>query len=399
MTQNSLTLVSSESMGMVISEAPEVLKANQISCNRCNEFGAALYEKVCEQGMNDELDTEVANYIERTRKTVKAMNERRSSVTKIFDAVRAEFTSIENKIDPSKVGSIAYNLQLLRNEYAKKKHEEEERKRREQMMAAQRTEEMNRAKSVIEEHIRHQISAEINVAIREIEEWFASITEENQEEISQKIRSVGEDLGKKSFVEELVFPSNFTSLTNEEFISLCRKVYSSIYDSLCEQYKFEVSSTKEHYLSQVAGKVKMLKEMKEADAENAAKLKSEQEELERRQREQQEEERRQREEQQKREVESKQKLQEMDSLFSAAQANVQTELPKVKVSKTIVLKEPKGILPIFSFWWSREGCNLSSVELKKMFKKQIAFCERLANKTEELIVDDAVEYLDNIIAK
>lgn len=50
-----------------------------------------------------ELDKEAALFIEKARKTVKKMNEKRSPVTKLFDDIRREFTVIENAIDPPKL--------------------------------------------------------------------------------------------------------------------------------------------------------------------------------------------------------------------------------------------------------------------------------------------------------
>lgn len=80
--------------------------------------------------MTDELDKTAATYLERTRRTVKAMTELRSPVTKLFDQVRKEFTTLENDIDPTKAGTVPYQLQQLRNMYAAKKRAEEEAKRR-----------------------------------------------------------------------------------------------------------------------------------------------------------------------------------------------------------------------------------------------------------------------------
>ena len=76
--------------------------------------------------MTDELDKTAATYLERTRRTVKAMTELRSPVTKLFDQVRKEFTTLENDIDPTKAGTVPYQLQQLRNMYAAKKRAEEE---------------------------------------------------------------------------------------------------------------------------------------------------------------------------------------------------------------------------------------------------------------------------------
>ena len=110
------------------------------------------------------------------------------------------------------------------------------------------------------------------------------------------------------------------------------------------------------------------------------------------------EERRRKEEEERKKSETARQQLEMGSLFNA-QAAVQGYQPKMKVSKKIELLNTEGILPIISMWWRLEGCKLSVEELSKMFKKQITFCEKVANKDGEFIEDESVNYIDDIKAK
>lgn len=389
MAQNAITILTSENMAAIISESPTVLQSNKISSSRCMEFGAGLYEKVCEEGMNDELDSEVANYIERSRKTVKAMNERRSAVTKLFDTIRSEFTSLENKIDPGKSGSIAYSLQALRNQYAKRKHEEEERKRREKLMELERVAARNRLENDIETYMREGVTKEIREACSLMEEKYNGVNHDNCVEVEEYINSQPEKLSD-NIVSSLIDkkPENITS---EEYTHICEIVLSRIWDSLSELYESEIRKAKTYFVTLIPDKLKFLSSKDNVNAE--------QEEIERRQREQREAELKKIEEEQKEILKKNEAKKEMDALFSQSQASVSIDGAKVKVSKKIVLSNAKGILPIISMWWSKEGCNLSVDELTKMFKKQITFCERLANKSDELIMDDSVSYVDNVTAK
>ena len=52
-------------------------------------------------------------------------------------------------------------------------------------------------------------------------------------------------------------------------------------------------------------------------------------------------------------------------------------------------------------WWQEEGCTLSVEELTKTFKKQLTFCEKLANAKEgaRFIDDESVCYEDEVKAK
>ncbi|MEB3372979.1 hypothetical protein SFC43_04785 [Bacteroides sp. CR5/BHMF/2] len=89
---------------------------------------------------------------------------------------------------------------------------------------------------------------------------------------------------------------------------------------------------------------------------------------------------------------------EMNGLFSE-QASMQNYQPKVKVTQKIELLNSEGIMPILSMWWSKEGCTLSVEELSKLFKKQITFCEKLANKDSVYIENESVQYIDDVKAK
>ncbi|MDO4527678.1 MAG: hypothetical protein Q4C03_02695, partial [bacterium] len=114
--------------------------------------------------------------------------------------------------------------------------------------------------------------------------------------------------------------------------------------------------------------------------------------------EEQEKERKRKEEEERQQAELQRQQAEMSSLF-AGQAAMQGYQPKAKVSKKIELLNPEGVLAVISMWWSKEGCTLTTDELAKMFKKQITFCEKLANKEEIFIADESVCYIDEVKAK
>ena len=97
----------------------------------------------------------------------------------------------------------------------------------------------------------------------------------------------------------------------------------------------------------------------------------------------------------------KQKQNEMASIFDGAAASVQTYQPKTSVKKKISILTPEGFLPVLMMWWREEGRTLSVDELSKTFKKQLTFCEKLANAKDgaRFIDDEAVCYEDEIKSK
>ncbi len=79
-----LTIVRKENVQMIAQSAPQIYKDNTTSSERCTEYGQKLLAQIKANGMNDELDMQCANYINKARNTVKKMNTSRSAITKIF---------------------------------------------------------------------------------------------------------------------------------------------------------------------------------------------------------------------------------------------------------------------------------------------------------------------------
>ena len=93
------------------------------------------------------------------------------------------------------------------------------------------------------------------------------------------------------------------------------------------------------------------------------------------------------------------KAAEIGSLFESQAAMAAATSSNAKVKKKIVLLNPEGIMPVISLWWSQEGCRMDTESLARMFKKQITFCEKLANKEGEFIRNESVEYIDEVKAR
>ena len=99
-------IIKQENVELIVRNAPLSYQENLISHDRCIEYGQTLLDTIGGGQMTDELDQKAADYIERAKKTVKKMNEKRSPVTRLFDEIRTVYTGLENDIDPSRPGSI-----------------------------------------------------------------------------------------------------------------------------------------------------------------------------------------------------------------------------------------------------------------------------------------------------
>lgn len=396
---NELTIIRPENMNKIMQAAPKSYELNRQSRDNCVNFGQNILHTIQQQGMNDDLDRQAATFIEKARRTVKVMNERRSPVTKLFDQVRTAFTAIENEIDPGKAGTIGYQLQQLRNQYAAKKRAEEEKRLREEMARRQAEEAARKFRIDVEDDLKQQFQRLVNDSLNQITRIDNELTLENYDDTLAKLKST------KNYVDQGLPSEWFDKLhtfvripAGVNAAEIENEIKQKLHKQFAEQYMAEVGDTLDYTLDRLPSKKTNLEKIAKANAEEAARMKAEMEARQKAEAERIEKERAAREAEEKRKAEMAHKTEEMTSLFNQ-QATVAGYQPKTKVTKKINLLNPEGIMPILSLWWSKEGCTLTVDELNKMFKKQITFCEKLANKEDIFVSDENVEYVDEVKAK
>ncbi|HIT83146.1 MAG TPA: hypothetical protein IAA99_02960 [Candidatus Avibacteroides faecavium] len=396
---NQLALIRPENIQAIMQAAPHHYDGNKASHDRCIDAGLTILNAVRTQGMSDDLDQQAAAFIDKARRTVKAMNERRSPVTKLFDEVRTAFTTLENEIDPARPGSIAHDLQQLRNQYAAQKRAEEERRLREEMARRQAEEAARKFRMDVEDDFKRKFQDYVNAAINRITQIDNAVTLENYDNSLAELHKIKAAVDKGLSAQwadglhtTLRIPSgiNVAEVENELKLALFRQFN--------DQYLAEVGDTVDYVIDRLPSKRANLEKMAQANAEEAARIKAEMEARQRAEAERMEKERQEREAEDKRKTEMEREAAGMSSLFDQ-QAAVTAYQPKTKVTKRINLLNPEGIMPVIALWWSKEGCTLTVDELARMFKKQIAFCEKLANKDGETIKHESVEYVDEVKAK
>lgn len=398
MNNNEMAIMKPENMKEIVLAAPQSFELNQKSHDNCVNFGQRILTNIQQQGMNDELDHQAAVFIEKARRTVKAMNERRSPVTKLFDQVRTAFTSMENDIDPSKSGTVGYQLQQLRNQYAAKKRAEEEARRREAEARRQAEEARRRFRQEVEDDLKQQFQYAVNSTINVLTQIDENITLENYDQSVKAIKDIPTELSQDWLTNLKTCARIPAGMEITEVKAIVEETKQRLSKQFSEQYAFEVGQTANYIIDRLPSKKANLEKIAQANAEEAARMKAEMEARQKAEAARIEAERAAREAEEKRKAEMERKTAEMTSLFDG-QAAVSSYQTKTKVTKKIRLLNPEGIMPILSMWWSKEGCTLSVDELSKMFKKQITFCEKLANKEDLTINDESVEYVEDVKAK
>ena len=393
-----LTIIKPDNISAIVSEAPGTYNDNLLSVQRCVSAGEALLKNITDTGMTDELDQQAAAFIEKARKTVKKMNERRSPVTKLFDDIRREFTMLENNIDPTKADTLPYRLQQLRNQYAAKKRAQAEARRQEELAKQQAEAARKQYAQEVEEDLKAQFSRLLDKEISNLAEMYNNTTLETFDEVLRAVKDYSANLPTEWFAN---LCPNFTqkAIPASEASIIEENVKKNLEAKFIAQYATEIQDNKDFIIDHLPSMKANLERIAAANAAEAARIQAEMEERRRKEAEAQEAERKRREEEERQKASLAKQQAEMQNLFDAQSIAQPTYTPKMTVSQKILLLNPEGIPSILTMWWAEEGCKMSADELTKMFKKQIAFCEKLANNKGMYIQDESIEYIDDVKAK
>lgn len=388
---------SADNVSVIIRNTPEAYRKNQLSHHNCLKACQGLVDQITASGMTDELDQKAALYLEKTRRTVKVMNELRSPVTKLFDQVRKEFTILENEIDPAKEGTVPYKLQILRNRYAAKKREQEE--------ARLRAEEAKRQAQLARDQYRDACIEDYKVSFNNlVVSQLNKLTELNSKVTHESYQAVYDTVS--AFVTELPAdwcpPSSVRmplNLSPDETRQIRVDVMKSLITQFSNQFKTEIGDYRQEILDRLPSKKTELERAAKANAEEAARIKADMERREAEEAARKESERKAREQEEAKKAEVRKAGGKAANLFDMAQATAPVYQPKAKVSKKINVTAPSGYMQVMSMWWAKEGSHLSKEELDKIFKKQITFCEKLANKEGEFLSDPGIQYVEDVKAQ
>lgn len=395
-----VAIIKRENVELIASTAPQAYSENLVSRQRCLAAGNTLLATIQQQGMNDELDQQAASFIEKARKTVKKMYDKRSPLTKMFDEIRTNFTSMESDVDPTKKDSVPYQLQQLRNEFAVQKRRQEEERRRTAMKEQQKQASIAKYRTDLEEDYRRVFNGVLNGSLNKLMGINAGITLDNIQQSKETITNFTSTLDETPFSRSMVLlPTNVSS---EELANIRASVLNRLIANFRELYSSQITKAKQEYITMLPSKEAELKRAAQAASdEEAERIKREIKEREEAEAAKKEQERIEREKKEAAELEMKKQQSEMGALFNTASVSVPTYQPKTAVKKKLVLLNPEGIMPVLSMWWTEEGCKMTVEELTKMFKKQITYCEKRANDKQNsvTIADESVSYEEEVKAK
>ena len=396
---------------------------NNKSLQACLSAGDLLLSRSSE--MNDELDAEIASFIKKAKATAKAMKDRRSTVTQVFDLVKKGFTTMENFLDAKSEESIIYKLQKKRDEYAAFKLEQQRKAEEERQRLAR----IEAAKTQLREDVitvcNQIVNEKTSEALDRLSEKFRLMTLDNAEQIKKEISEYPTEIKIASFLANRK-PSFSPEIPAEEARNIMNVAYKEVNESLTKSYADSVASTKQDLLDTFDSKVSELQEQKrlederrkaEEEAKKAADEKAKAEAEARAKA--AEEERKKREEELKaaeaqaekerlEKAEAERKQREEEERIRKAQSQTQTlfdQAPavaapvKAKVSHHIEIDDPTGFLAIIQMWWTHEGSKMSLEDLNKKLGFMVKTCEKVKNKEDITVIDPAVRYVEDIVAK
>ena len=436
-----------EEFKSIVSTAPGILEANKNSLAGAIKRGEDLFA-LAEQGMNQELDKLLAEYIDKIKITDKNMNTKRIPITQLLTVVAKEFTTIESNVKAPIV-----KAQKFRDEYATKlMNERKELERQAELKLAKEQEAIALVRDYTTNHANKY--SEYIVKFKQGKtEWFNNLNLEDIETASLKIALFDNNLSDGTFLFEVAIPtlvhhseSEYQDLVpamslcfsaldkfKRDMIEFKRELIDLIPSKKTQLQELEAKRIEEIRLAEIETERKrvadeQLKKLREEalkaseeerirlDAELAEKQRLEAIETQKAEEEKKERERIASEEAEKERIRKEDEAKEIERLAeierqksisianvsatgaSAAasvdsQASLFVEAPKVKEGWSIECLSPEAYLLLVSFWFENEGKTLSNEKIESKSLTQIkTFCEKWAAKNDEMIDSKLLVY-------
>ncbi len=377
-----------------------ILTDSTARVERCIAYGKQLTNGLIVAEMTDEVDAQLQSYLDKTRATLKRITESRQPITRLFDDVRRQFTALENAIDPAKSGTATAQAQLLRNAYAAHKLAAQ-RAAQQQELARQRAEADRAAyAAAIDTAVCNYIRDSINTALEELNTLARDIEISNYKGIQGDLDRFRVALKKgwaSAPIATVPVPSTLNTIEADGIAFAAR---SKDYSALERSYTDTITARRDQILAELPFIIEEQHRIKhifdsteraQREAELAARLATGEAEA--------AEQARLATEQQVAVNTAREQQQALTGLFNQAATQAAVTPTKAKVTLRLHILNHEAISEVFSLWWLREGQHLTTEELMKMFKKQITYCETLANKQDIRIASPNIEYVEEVRAK
>lgn len=399
-TLDSKEIIKFEEVSSTLMQAEPVLLKNRNLFEKAETKALALLDTIEAEGMSDEMDSEINKWQGSAKKALSINNERRTPITQILTKIAAEFTSLENPLNPQKTDSYYSKLQNHRNSWAKHKQELQRQKEAEILKKQNEEKERLDLKSEAEKLIRDAYTKKLYSFKAYISKTLNEMSLDNFAESKEKISKLKIDYPRDAFNKlECLLSAKFIDSTEVERIINTTRI--NLYDELSANFRENMEVDKQEALDKLPSKKRELERIAKADAETAARLKEEAEKRKKAEEKLLKDQQEEAERQAKLKLQQEQDMNNAQTLFDAqAEISVLNESAgKTKSSYVINVLNHQGWLMIFANYFEHFGnaLDLETVGKKSLnqMKKDV---EKLANSKGIFIEHESIEYVEDVKA-
>jgi len=366
-----------QELATTVQSLPDVFTDAQMRSERAVAAANSLLEQA-KNGMNDELDLQMVEFIKKARTTGELINKNRTPGTQLFQIITKSFTALESGIKDSIAG-----IEKQRNIYATWKAQEAKKREEEARKKAAIEREKSELAAEIEKQYRQAFVNYLQTKKRNILSVLESMSLATVNEASRHLHGFDESFTKEilSSFSVSVFP---VYTDNQSIDTIKKEVFFSLLPNMQSHYANEIASAKRDAIDKIPSKKA---ELEALDKSNAVE----------RQRMEQEAARRRKDEEdrlaqeaaaaaKKAEDEAAAKAQAgaMNAAFDAMASAGDVTVPKGKEEYEIVVTHQQGYAEMFAMWFTKEGVKQSLDQLEKVTMKKIrGYFEDLATKSGE----------------
>lgn len=376
---------------VILNSAPEMLMQNQTSKSKATEAYLTIENLITDNGMSDFYDSELAKFVEKGKKTIISMNDRRKPVTQMIDLIKKEFTSLESDLK-----STVDKAQFQRNAYATEKMKIKQEEDRQAALRLAKEKEIIEYRKACEIAVSSYFTECASKIKSQFLNDFNSLTLDNIDKAGFESTSSNFDTYFYKGI-NLTFPDN--SLLDKDALDSIRSEFiDADYSAQKAQFKAEIQSQLRELVDKIPSKKAELQTLALADAAETERLLKEKEA-------------REKDEADRIAKEAENKRKEAETAASVKAAGEQAavlvdaqvglfEAPKVVESYEIKLINIAGYLMLIQFWFEKEGKSLPQDKFEKFtFARAKAFCENYAKKNDEFIKNPTIIYEPKYKAK
>lgn len=389
-------LIPVEDIKAIVNGAPEVLEKNTELVNKAVDYCNTLIMRAKTEGMSPELDTILNKTLVRMRERKEEITNERTPLTQMFDKIRGVFTDLEKKLDPKNPASVYSQIQVIRDDYAKKLRDEAKEKEIELQRKLAKDKEAIDIKGAIEIQLRDNVINYQDAQKAILIGIFNSLTLETFDAGMQSVSDFSNVLPYEILK---VYRVNKNYHSDEELSGFVAMAKAALFDELKTAFASNIEATKTELRDKSSGKKSELQAIAKADEAQKVALENQRKAREEEDRKRREAESLKAKDEATAKVEGAKQVSIANTLFDnqIAKAEIVVESAPVRTGYEITVLAATGYLNIVQTYFNNEGLSKKPDYLEKRTLGQMKkFCEELAHKSGQKIDSPFLVYAETI---